>query len=134
MPTPKAGLGKTFRPVVAHDDGMVLIPFSFKINGTSDPLTTTVNGDLFRSVVRNSAGKFTCTLKARPARCFYGEAGVSVVADSTNLLGQVDWSTVKSTGTFVVRTLVAAVQTDPADLSIVGGFLLVSKTSRDGRR
>jgi|KBSSwiStaDraftv2_1062776.scaffolds.fasta_scaffold309894_3 hypothetical protein len=132
MPTPIAGLCKTLRGVNAHDDGIVLVPFGFVINGTSDP--DGVIGDLFRTVVRTAAGKFTCTLKARPARCFSGHAEVSSTADSTDITGKVDWSSVKSAGTFVVRTMTGSVQTDPADNTIVGGFLVVARTSRDGRR
>jgi hypothetical protein len=38
-----------------------------------------------------------------------------------------------SAGTFVVRTMTAATQTDPTDDLVVGGFLLVKKTTRRAR-
>lgn len=130
MPSP--GLDKRLTPVVAHDEGTVLVPFSFTINGTSDP--DGLQGDLLDTVTRNEAGEFLCTLKRRPARCFAGVAEISSTADDTDIVGKVDWSTVVSAGTFVVRCMTGAVQTDPTDNLVVGGFLLVGKTTRTGRR
>lgn len=130
MPSP--GLDKRLTSVVAHDEGTVLVPFSFTINGTSDP--DGLQGDLLDTVTRNEAGEFLCTLKRRPARCFAGVAEISSTADDTDIVGKVDWSTVVSAGTFVVRCMTGAVQTDPTDNLVVGGFLLVGKTTRTGRR
>lgn len=199
MPSP--GINKRLTQVEAHDEGVLLVPFSFTINGSSDP--DGIVGDLIDTVARSEAGEFLVTLKRRPARCFFGSAGVSETADDTQLSARVDWSTVVSAGTFVVRTFGAAtttltsgavtgtltsgaltgtvtdltvdlagagapndpdtaalhagavtgtvtsgaltgtvttltgtttgVQVDPTDNLIVGGFLLVSKTNRDGR-
>ncbi len=189
------GLNKKLRPAMAHDEGLVMVPFGFVINGTSNP--DGLIGDLLDTVVRSEAGEFLCTLKARPAKCFFADAGVSETADDTQLSARVDWSSVESAGTFVVRLFGAAtallttltgtceltsgaitgetdltgttaggppgtcaitageltlttltgtcaitsgaatttgVQVDPADNRIVGGYLLVSKTTRDGRR
>ena len=126
------GLNKKLRAVQSHDDGVVLVPFGFVINGTSDP--DGLIGDLLDTVVRSEAGEFLCTLKARPAKCFFGHADVSPTADDVDIYGKVDWSSVESAGTFVVRMMTATTQTDPTDNLLVGGFLLVSKTTRDGRR
>jgi hypothetical protein len=126
------GLNKKMRPAMAHDEGLVLVPFGFVINGTSDP--DGLIGDLLDTVVRSEAGEFLCTLKARPAKCFVGIADVSSTVDDVDIYGKVDWSTVESAGTFVVRCMTGAVQTDPTDNLLVGGYLLVSKTTRDGRR
>jgi hypothetical protein len=126
------GLNKKLRAVLAHDDGVVAIPFGFVINGTSDP--DGLIGDLLDTVTRNEAGEFLCTLKCRPAKCFFGEAGISTTADDVDLYGKVDWSTVESAGTFVVRFMTGTTQTDPTDNLIAGGVLWVSKTTRDGRR
>jgi hypothetical protein len=126
------GLNKKMRPAMAHDEGVVLVPFGFVINGTSDP--DGLIGDLLDTVVRSEAGEFLCTLKARPAKCFYGHAEVSSTADDVDIYGKVDWSSVESAGTFVVRCMTGATQTDPTDNLLVGGVLVVSKTTRDGRR
>ena len=117
--------------VQSHDDGVVIIPFGFTINGVSDP--DGLIGDLLATVVRSEAGEFLCTLKSKVARAYFGQAGVSETGDDTDITGLVDWSTTKSAGTFVVRTMTGAVQTDPADNRLVGGFLLVSKTTREAR-
>ncbi len=82
----------------------------------------------------NEAGEFLCTLKHRPAKCFAGLAEVSSTADDVDIYAKVDWSTVESAGTFVVRTMTGAVQTDPTNDLFVGGVLVVSKTTRKGRR
>lgn len=189
------GLNKKLRPALAHDDGVVLVPFGFTINGVSDP--DGLIGDLLESVTRTEAGEFLCTLKARPAKCYFGEAAVSETTDDTQISARVDWSEVESAGTFTVRVFGAptatlttltgttaltsnaitgetgltgtteggppgtcaitagdltitntagtctltsgagtttGVQVDPTDNRLVGGFLLVSKTSREARR
>lgn len=126
------GLNKKLAEVLTTDEGCTLVPFGFTINGTSDP--DALKGELLDTVVRNEAGEFLCTLKARPAKCFYGHAEISSTADDVDIYGKVDWSTVESAGTFVVRCMTGATQTDPTDNLIVGGVLVVSKTSRTGRR
>jgi hypothetical protein len=113
------------------DDGVVLIPFGFTINGTSDP--DGLVGDSLVSVARSEAGEFLCTLRDKPAECFYGHASVSSTADDVDLYGKVDWASVVSAGTFVVRAMTGATQTDPTDNLLVGGFLLVRKTTRRAR-
>lgn len=122
------GLNKRLNEVMANEDSLVLIPFGFQINGTSAP--DNVKGDMIsRTIVRNSAGNFTLTLKRRPAYCFVGVAKVSNTAN-VDLVGHVDWTTVESAGTFVVRTMTGTVETDPADNKYVGGYLVVKKSSR----
>jgi hypothetical protein len=123
-------LGKTFL-VEAKDEELVLVPFGFTINGTSDP--DGLIGDELVSVTRPEAGEFLCTLKDKPARCFFGHAECSVTADDVDLSGRVDWSAVATDGTFTVRLLDDTTQTDPADNLLVGGFLLVKKTLRRAR-
>jgi len=128
------GLDRKLGGVETSDEGVVLVPFGFTINGTSDP--DGLKGNLLSTVARSEAGEFLCTLGAnsKPYFCFYGEAGVSVTADDTDVTGLVDWSTVASAGTFVVRTMTGAVQTDPTDDLLVGGFLLMKKTDRAAGR
>ena len=111
-------------------EGVVLIPFGFTINGTTTP--DGLKGDHLVSVARSEAGEFLCTLVSgqRPYFCFAGFASVSNTADDVDMYTIVDWSSVASAGTFVVRTMTAATQTDPTDDLLVGGFLLCRKTDR----
>ncbi len=112
------------------DEGVVIIPFGFTINGTTTP--DALKGDLLLSVAYSEAGEFLCTLAsgATPYFCFCGFAQVSNTADDVDMYCTVDFSTVVSASTFVVRTMTAAVQTDPTDNLRVGGFLLCQKTDR----
>lgn len=117
--------------VETPDEGVEIIPFGFTINGTSDP--DGLVGDALASVARSEAGEFLCTLRDNVARCFYGHADVSTTADDVDIYGKVDWSSVVSAGTFVVRLMTATTETDPSDNLLVGGFLLVKKTTRRAR-
>ena len=110
-------------------EGFVVIPFGFTVNGVTD--ADGLKGPI-ASAVRSEAGEWLCTLKDNsvPTQCFYGVAAVSNTADDIDMYTLVDWSTVVSAGTFVVRSMVAAVQTDPTDNLLVGGFLLGRKTDR----
>lgn len=113
------------------DEGVVLVPFGFTINGTSNP--DGLIGDSLVSVSRSEAGEFLCTLRDEPARCFGGDAWISTTADDTDLEGRIDWSSVTTDGTFTVRFMTGATQTDPSDNLLAGGFLLVKKTTRAAR-
>ena len=110
-------------------EGFVVIPFGFTVNGVTD--ADGLKGPI-ASAARSEAGEWLVTLKDNyvPTQCFYGVAAVSNTADDIDMYTLVDWSTVVSAGTFVVRSMVAAVQTDPTDNLLVGGFLLGRKTDR----
>jgi len=114
------------------DEGVVGIPFGFTINGTSNP--DGLKGDALSTVVRSEAGEFLCTLVGEPVDCFFGVAQVSNTADDVDMYATVDFSTVDTAGTFVVRTMTGATQTDPTDNLLVGGVLFVKKTDRIGYR
>lgn len=118
-------------PVQTPDEGVEVIPFGFTINGTTHP--DGLIGDALASVERSEAGEFLCTLRDRVPYCFFGDASCSVTADDVDLEGRVDWSAVVSDGTFVVRFMDDTSQTDPSDNLLVGGFLLVKKTTRVAR-
>lgn len=122
---------KRLLPVDSTDEGVVLIPFGFTINGTSDP--DGLIGDNLATVARSEAGEFLCTLKDVPPYVFFGYAEISSTADDVDIYGKVDWSTVVSAGTFVVRCMTGSTQTDPTDNLKVGGFLLAKKTTRVAR-
>lgn len=126
--TVPAGLNRKLSVPESLDEGLVLVPFGFTINGTSDP--DGLIGDMLDTVTRSEQGEFLCTLTNRPAVCFYGHAEISSTADDVDIYGKVDWSTVVSAGTFVVRCMTATTETDPTDNLKVGGFLLVKKTDR----
>lgn len=123
------GLNRILQLLEILGDGFVVIPFGFTINGTTTP--DGLLGPL-ASVAYSEAGEFLCTLadNSTPYSCIYGCAQPSTTADDTDLDGKVDWSTVASAGTFVVRTMAGGTQTDPADNTLVGGFLLCRKTDR----
>lgn len=108
-------------------EGFVLMPFGFTINGTTHP--DGIKGCL-TAVTRAEAGEFSCTADGEPVDCYGGFAQVSNTADDVDMYATVDFSTVDTTGTFVVRTMTGATQTDPTDNLLVGGFLLVKKTNR----
>jgi len=128
------GLDRKLSLLEVIGEGCVVIPFGFTINGTTTPDGLT--GDHLVSVAYSEAGEFLCTLVAgqSPYSCFVGIAAVSNTADDTDMYALVDWSTVASAGTFVVRTMTGAVQTDPTDDLLVGGFLLCKKTDRIATR
>lgn len=128
------GLNRQLNPLEVVGEGVVMIPFGFTINGTTDP--DALVGDNLLSVARSEAGEFLGTLVAgqAPYSCVVGFASVSNTVDDVNMYAIVDWSTVASAGTFVVRTMTGAVQTDPTDNLLVGGFLLCKKTDRVATR
>lgn len=122
------GINKKLFRVLANEDSLVLVPFQFTVNGTTNP--TVMKGDMIvRTITRNSAGNWTLTLKSRPAFCYMGVAKVSNTSN-VDLVGHVDWTTAKSAGTIVVRTMTGSVETDPANGKLVGGYLVVKRSSR----
>jgi hypothetical protein len=124
------GLNRPLLDLECLGDGFVVIPFGFTINGTSDP--DGLKGLALSTVARSEAGEFLCTLadNSVPAQCYVGFASVSNTADDVDMYAIVDWSTVVSAGTFVVRCMTSATQTDPTDDLLVGGFLLARTTDR----
>lgn len=125
----RKGLNRVLALLEVLGDGFAVIPFGFTINGTTTP--DGLKGPL-ASVARSEAGEFLATLKddVPPKECYVGFASVSNTADDVDMYAIVDWSTVVSDGTFVVRTMTGSTQTDPTDNLLVGGFLLVRKTNR----
>lgn len=114
--------------VQSAEEGVVLIPFGFTINGTSDP--DGLLGDEVDTVTRAEAGEFNVTFKHKAAVCFLADAGLSNTADDVDLYVKCDWSTFTTDGIVKVRAMTGATQTDPTDNTLLGGFLLVRKTSR----
>ncbi len=112
------------------DQGVVVVPFGFTINGTSTP--DGLKGLALYTVARSEAGEFLCTLADgyAPYSVFYGVASASIVADDTDVTCLVDWSTTATDRIFTVRTMTGATQTDPTDDTLIGGHLLCKKTDR----
>ncbi len=128
------GLDKKLDLLEVIGEGCVAIPFGFTISTTTHPVA--VIGDHVVSMTRSEAGEFLGTLVTgqRPYSCFFGVASCSVIADDTDVTCLVDWSDVAALGTFTVRTMTGAVQTDPTTGLLVGGFLLCKKTDRVATR
>lgn len=124
------GLDRVLSPLEVVGESYAVIPFGCTINGTSDP--DGLIGKTILSVARSEAGEFLFTLapNTTPYVCYAGFAAVSNTADDVDMYCTVDWTTVASASTFVVRCMTAATQTDPTDNLLLGGYLLVRKTDR----
>lgn len=118
--------------VMCPDEGLVLIPFGFTVNGTSDP--DGLIGDALASVTRNEAGEWLCTLRDEPAVCYCGYAEISSTADDVDIYGKVNWASVTTDGTFIVRAMTGSTQTDPTDNLLIGGVLVCKRTTRAAHR
>lgn len=114
------------------DQGAVLVPYGFVINGTSNPLKANNIGDYMAGVqvTRAAAGKFTFTINGTGVSLLAVGTPCVQCADSIDLSGQVGAATDITTGAIVVRTMTGAVMTDPATGVVVTGWLLVKTTRR----
>lgn len=116
--------------VQTTEEGVVLIPYQFQVNGTSnaDHLS-----DTLVSAVFSEAGEYLCTLRDMPAVCYAGPPpNISNTADDVDLYAKVDVTNVAVNGTFVVRCMTGASETTPTDDTFVGGVLVCRKTDRGG--
>lgn len=116
----------------AVGEGVVIIPFSFQVNGTSNP--DHLEGDALQTAVRREAGEWLLTFRDIPAYVFYAHAEISSTADDVDIYGKCDWSTTATDGKLVVRAQTGATETDPTDNLFVGGFILAKKTTRKAKR
>lgn len=121
-------LNRKLSPIESLDEGFVLLPFSFVINGTSDPLAANTKGDIVGTVTRLGAGKFNVPLKNKPARIFFAKAEAQGVPDADDFTTRCDWTT--TAGAIIVKTKTGAVNTDPPDTTVIGGVLVCKKTKR----
>lgn len=126
---PILGLNRVLLLLEILGEGFVVIPWGFTVNGSSD-----ADGLLgpIASAARNEAGEWLVTLRdnSAPKQCWLGVAFDSNTVDDVDMYCKVDWSSVVSAGTFVVRAMTGATQTDPTDNTLIGGFLLGRKTDR----
>lgn len=116
----------------AVGEGVTLIPFGFQVNGTSNP--DNLKGDSLQTATRNEAGEWLLTFRDLPADVFYADAQISSTADDVDIYAKCDWSTTATDGKLVIRAMTGAVETDPTDNLLVGGFILAKKTTRKAKR
>ena len=120
-------------PVEARDVGLALVPFAFTINGTSNPLVANNAGDEIsgQQVTRTGAGVFTFALNLSYAK-FIGCVMGGVYGASGDIVPQVTAADPVGNGAnnITVKTLAAAVATDPANGSIVSGVLICKTNQR----
>ncbi len=125
------GMEHPLKSILIRDDGVVAVPFGFTINGTSTPDGLT--GDSLVSVARNEAGEFLLTFLDKPYACFGGEVWAST-GDDVDIYGKLAWDLMVSAGTCVARFNTGSTETDPADNTLCGGFLLCKITDRMASR
>lgn len=132
MSAPTGALNRRRGHVECIDPQLYLVPLSFAINGTSNPLVANNLGDEIVSlqVVRNAAGKFTISYYNSAAVLLGAYASISVTADSTDMAAQVGPVDTVTNKNIVIRTMVGAVMTDPATTTVVSGFLICKSTKR----
>lgn len=129
---PDARLRRKRFQVESTDEAVVEVPFGFTINGTSNP--DGLIGDSLVSTVLDETGEVSCTFREKAAVCFFAKAEVSTVADDVDLTCKCDWSDYTANGVVKVRFFAGATQTNPTDNTLVGGHVLVKKTTRAARR
>ena len=131
-----AGIAKNLGVALGYDIGeLVLCPCSFATNNTSDPVASSIRGDILSSVVRNTAGKYTLTLVDMGYEIVAAIPTVSTVGDSTDLYAQVGVTT-RSAKTVVVKLKTAGTNTDlAADAdNRVSLILFLRRTSASRKR
>lgn len=132
MGLPTGALNRRRSQVECLDNQVFLVPFSFAINGTSNPLVANNLGDEIVSlqVVRNAAGKFTVSLYNSAIVLLGAYASLSVTADSTDIYAQVGPVDALTNKNIVIRTMTGAVMTDPATTTVIYGMLVCKSTKR----
>lgn len=131
-------MADSFGPVLntplIPDQGVVLIPFAFKANGTSDPTTT--KGDAVSSVAYVSAGKWTVTLSkvpydvicVLPAVPEHSGDAVDIYTEITAIATCPATGT--GAGTLTVRTKTGSSNTAPPSNAWIGGLIVAKVVDR----
>jgi len=124
---------KTQNIVETRDVGLMLVPFAFTINGTSNPVLAANNGDevVGQQVTRTGAGVFTFQIDSSYAKLIgivvggiYGASGDIVPqCTATDPVGN-------SANNTTIKTMTGAAPADPSSGSIVSGILIVKKNIR----
>lgn len=127
------GLNRRHLPVESLDERLILAPFSFKVDGDGDIVAGSLDGDYFASGTHDATGRYTLTLKRRPARSFGGAASTTDVATPVDGAQVNDANTV-SAGTVEVRTRTDGTLANPAANAFVKGHVVLSGTTRSSRK
>lgn len=117
--------------VTSPFEGLVAVPFSFTVNGTSD--ADGLSEDSLVSAVFAEAGEYLCTLRDKFPSCLGGFANISNTSDDVDLYAKVESDSIVSGGTFTVRCMTGAVQTTPADNTVITGVVFCRKNTRVAR-
>lgn len=115
----------------ALDEACYLVPYSFQINGTSNP--TVVQGDIIRgrAVTRVSAGKFTFQVTDGCTQVVGGTAPSVSGGDAEDIYAQADYASATSNGgTVTIRTKTGATNTDPANGEWITGAIIMKANDR----
>lgn len=127
-------IGRTLTTPQVLDQGVVLVPFAFKTDGTTDP--SDLKGQFLSSVSYTSQGKWTCTLSDIPYDVLgIAAANVEHSADNVDLYCE---ATVLATaphtgtgaGTFIVRTKTGSTNTAPPSGAWISGLLVCTAVDR----
>lgn len=117
--------------VQSTDEGLVLVPYQFRVNGTSDADDLS---DSLESAALAEAGEYLLTFRDKPAAVYAGPPpNISNTADDVDLYGKIDVSDIVANGKATVRCMTGATQTTPTDNTLISGVLVCKKTTRRAR-
>ncbi len=119
-------------PLETTDQGLVAIPYGFRVNGTSDP--DGVTGDAIVSVAFAEAGEYVLTFRNKPVAVLGAlPPNIENTADDVDLYAKIDPSDMVANGKATVRCMTGATQTTPTDNTFISGVIFVKKTNRVAR-
>jgi antitoxin (DNA-binding transcriptional repressor) of toxin-antitoxin stability system len=114
------------------DQGLVAIPYGFRVNGSSDP--DDVTGDALVSVALAEAGEYVLTFRNKPVAVLGAlPPNIENTADDVDLYAKIDPSDMIANGKATVRCMTGATQTTPTDNTFISGVIFVKKTDRVAR-
>lgn len=119
--------------VQSPDEGIVIVPYSFRVNGTS--AGDDLSGDTLVSAAFSEAGEYLLTFRDKFASCLFSPPpSLANVADDVDLYAKIDPTDVCIGGTATVRCMTGATQTTPTDNTLISGVLICKKSTRVSRR
>lgn len=84
-----AGLPRLMPAATGYDLGEVVVcPCSWGVNGTSDPATSSIKGDIISTVTYSAAGEYTVTLRNIGYTILAAHPTVQLTADNVDLYAQ----------------------------------------------
>lgn len=114
------------------DQGLVAIPYSFLVNGTSNG--DGIRGDALKAAVFVEAGEYELEFRDKPVEVL-GALPPSIhnTADDVDLYAKIDPSDMVANGKATIRCMTGATQTTPTDNTRISGVIFVKKTNRVAR-